>query len=76
MKVEDVEQRVKEIDEIADLVESAHLAEDVLHRDVLRAIAEGAANPVELARAALATEHLGLDRYYASAEAESSAHRL
>ncbi len=73
MKVEDVERRVKEIDEIADLVERAHAAEDVLHRDALRAIANGAVNPVELAHAALTTEHLGLDRYYANAEAENSA---
>lgn len=68
MKVEDVRRRVKEIDEMADLVERAHAAEDKLHRDVLRAIADGIANPVDLAHAALATEHLGLDRYYANAE--------
>lgn len=68
MNVQDVQRRVKEIDEIADLVERAHAAEDRLHRDVLRAIANGAANPVGLADAALSTEHIGLDRYYANAE--------
>ena len=67
MNPEDVRQRVKEIDEIADDVELAHAAEDKLHRDVLRAIADGAPNPRELALAAIATEHLGLDRYYADA---------
>lgn len=70
MNVEDVRRRVKEIDEIADLVDKAHAAEDRLHRDVLRAIANGAANPDELADAALSTEHLGLDRYYSNAESQ------
>ncbi len=64
MKAEDVRRRVKAIDEIADEIELAHAAEDKLHRDVLRAIADGAASPAELALAALSTEHLGLDRYY------------
>ncbi len=67
MNPEDVRQRVKAIDEIADDVELAHAAEDKLHRDVLRAIAHGAANPRELALAAISTEHLGLDRYYGDA---------
>lgn len=70
MNVEDIRLRIKEIDEIADLVERAHAAEDLLHRDVLRAIANGAADPVELAHAALVTEHLGLDRYYAKGESQ------
>ncbi|MDQ3078473.1 MAG: hypothetical protein M3R03_00535 [Pseudomonadota bacterium] len=67
MNPEDVRQRVKAIDEIADEIELAHAAEDKLHRDVLRAIADGADNPRELALAAIATEHLGLDRHYADA---------
>ncbi len=71
MTVEDVQARVKEIDEIADLVERAHADEDRLHRDVLRAIADGADNPVGLAHAALSTEHLALDRYYANAESQN-----
>lgn len=68
MTLEEVLRRVTAIDEIADLVERAHAEEDRLHRDVLRAIAEGASNPVELAHAALSTEHLALDRFYSSAE--------
>jgi hypothetical protein len=64
MNVEDIRRRIKEIDEIADLVERAHAAEDELHRDVLRAIAEGAEDAAALARAALATQHLSLERYY------------
>lgn len=67
MSPEEVRQRVKAIDEIADDVELAHAAEDKLHRDVLRAIADGAAKPRELALAAIATQHLGLDRYYGDA---------
>lgn len=67
MSPEEVRQRVTVIDEIADDVELAHAAEDKLHRDVLRAIAYGASNPKELALAALATESLGLERYYGDA---------
>ncbi len=68
MNVEDIRLRIEKIDEIADLIERAHAEEDRLHRDVLRAIAEGCANPSELANAALATEHLALDRHYAEGE--------
>lgn len=68
MNVEEIRLRVERIDEMADLVESAHAAEDKLHREVLRAIANGAANPVDLASAALATEDLGLDRYFSKGD--------
>ena len=64
MTVDDVQARVARIDATADLVESAHKEEDRLYYDVLKAIAEGASNPAGLARAALATHDLGLERYY------------
>ncbi|QIK77937.1 hypothetical protein G7077_02415 [Sphingomonas piscis] len=64
MTPEEVRLRVAAIDEIADLVEQAHMREDRLYFDVMAAIASGAENPAELARAALATRQLSLDRYY------------
>ena len=60
----EVRRRVDEIDEIADLPERAHRAEDRLYCDVLEAIAAGADNPAALARAALAASHLDFDRHY------------
>lgn len=64
MTLDEVRQRVAEIDDVADLPEQAHMAEDRLYCDVLAAIADGAIEPAELARAALASRDLGLDRYY------------
>ncbi len=64
MTVDEVLARVAQIDATADLVERAHMEEDRLYHDVMRAIAAGAANPAGLAQAVLATEDLGLDRYY------------
>ena len=66
MTEDEVRRRVAEIDEIADLPEKAHMEEDQLYCDVLEAIAAGADNPADLARAALAVQHLGLDRYYSA----------
>ncbi|MBA3834871.1 MAG: hypothetical protein H0X53_03300 [Sphingomonas sp.] len=66
MTEDDVRQRVAKIDEIADMPEQAHMAEDRLYCDVLEAIAAGTDNPAGLARAALAARHLGLDRYYSA----------
>lgn len=64
MTEEEVRRRVEAIDDIADLTEQAHVEEDRLYCEVLQAIAAGADNPVDLARAALATRHLAIDRYY------------
>jgi hypothetical protein len=64
MTEDDVRRRVHEIDEVADLAEKAHMMEDWLYCEVLEAIAAGAANPANLARAALASRHLGIDRHY------------
>jgi hypothetical protein len=71
MTVDEIRARVAQIDETADLVEKAHREEDRLYREVMRAIADGASNPAELARAVLATEELGLDRYYSEPEGQS-----
>jgi hypothetical protein len=64
MTVEEVRRRVAEIDEVADLPEKAHMEEDRLYCEVLEAIAAGADKPAQLARAALASRHLGIDRFY------------
>ena len=66
MTEDEVRRRVAEIDAIADLTERAHIAEDQLYYDVLKAIAAGADNAAALARAALAAKHLGLDRHYSA----------
>ena len=71
MTVDEIRARVAQIDATADLVEKAHREEDRLYREVMRAIAGGASNPVELAQAVLATEDLGLDRYYSEPEGPS-----
>ncbi len=62
----EVRRRVDEIDEIADLPERAHRAEEQLYCDVLEAIGAGAENPAALARAALAARQLDFDRYYSA----------
>ncbi len=64
MTEDEVRRRIDEIDEVADLPEKAHMEEDRLYCDVLEAIAAGAINPADLARAALACRHLGIVRYY------------
>lgn len=62
----EVRQRVTKIDEIADALEKAHFEEDRLYRDVLAAIAAGADNPRGLARAALITKELDIERHFSS----------
>ena len=42
----------------------AHALEDVLYQDVLYAIADGAANPKELAKEALKASKLKFSRWY------------
>jgi hypothetical protein len=65
MEVKDVEGRVAAIREVAADWEAAHSWEDQLWLDVLRAIADGAPNPKELARAAVATASIPFARYCA-----------
>lgn len=66
LTVEDVRARVEAIRGAGAGGEdaAAHIKEDELQVDVLRAIADGAPNPAELARAALATTELDFDRWY------------
>jgi len=64
LTVEQINERVKKIDPNGDS-EKEHLAEDELYLDTLRAIADGAANPVELAAAALTAHELDFPRWYA-----------
>lgn len=45
--------------------EAAHAAEDDLHTDVLKAIADGAPNSAELAREALRTKDIDFARWCA-----------
>jgi hypothetical protein len=65
MTIEEIRERVQKIRDIARDGEAAHLAEDGLHQDVLKAIADGAEDPRELAAAALATRELEFARWYA-----------
>lgn len=66
MTEDEVRRRVVQIDEIADSAERAHMEEDRLFCDVLEAIAAGARNPAALARAALGSRDLEIDRYYSA----------
>lgn len=67
MTVEEVQQRVAEIHEMAENedYEMAHSYEDDLYRDVLEAIAGGATNDFELARAALVTADIEFSHWCA-----------
>lgn len=69
ISIEDVRQRVADIDDSSDDGEIAHRKEDRLFCDVLKAIADGAPEPAELARAALESRNLDFDRYYSFADA-------
>lgn len=66
LTVQEVVERVSEIaKEGATDPERAHANEDGLYADVLLAIVEGATNPIDLARAALATGELDFPRWFA-----------
>lgn len=60
--IDDVRRRAKEIDNLDNA--TAHAEEDRLHADVLFSIAQGAANPGELAAWALTTLRLRFARWY------------
>ncbi len=64
MTEDEIRRRVEAIDHVADLPERAHMEEDRLYADVLEAIAAGADDPAALARAALGTRQIGIDRFY------------
>lgn len=65
MTVDDVIQRVAEIEARKSDDEMAHSEEDRLRKDVLEAIAEGAENARELAAAALETGAIDFARWCA-----------
>lgn len=65
MTVAEIHERTQQIKDVADDPEIAHPLEDGLRRDVLEAIANGAANPRELAAAVLATSDIEFPRWYA-----------
>lgn len=63
--IDEATARVAEIQQ-QDCPESFHRMEDQLHQDVLRAIADGTAeDPCELARLALSTLDVDMERWYA-----------
>jgi len=65
VNVEDVRVRVERVRAMTGDDEAAHIEEDRLWADVLRAIAAGAADPRVLARTALETEEIDFARWYA-----------
>ena len=66
MTSQDVLDRLREITAMAGDDEVAHSAEDRLHQDVLKAIADGSAeSPENLARLALETRKIDFARWYA-----------
>lgn len=64
MTVDDVQERVEVIRQIALDDETAHGMEDELYIDVLGAIANGADNPEKLAAEALKTLEIEFSRWY------------
>ena len=62
MTVDEVEEKVNHIKAIVDDIEGAHWRENKVHIEVLQAIASGAPNPQELAKAALKTLDLIKER--------------
>ena len=65
LTLQDVKNRVQEIENASSDDECAHGMEDDLHRDVLAAIAEGAPNAKELADEALKTSGIRFARWCA-----------
>jgi hypothetical protein len=64
MRIEEARERVEEIRrEAARDDERAHGLEDALHKDVLKAIAEGARNGRQLAAEALTTSEIKFGRW-------------
>jgi hypothetical protein len=65
MNVSDVEAAIEEIRSEGSDYEKAHGMEDSLYVEVLQAIADGASNSHELARAVLKTKKMSFDRHCA-----------
>ena len=66
MTVGEIRERIQQIGEYAsrDSNDEAHVDEDDLYLDTLRAIAEGASNARELAREAMRANALEYERWY------------
>lgn len=65
MTVQDIADKIAEIKAEANDDESAHCDEDDLHLAVLKAIADGAPNPAELAAEAIKTREIRFWRWCA-----------
>ncbi|MEU4737940.1 MULTISPECIES: hypothetical protein [Streptomyces] len=65
LTVEDIARRLTQIRDARDDGEAAHQLTDGLHLDVLATIAAGAPDAPLLAAAALGTEAIDFDRWYA-----------
>ena len=65
MTIKEINERVTKIAEIADDPEYAHMEEDKLLDEVLKAIAGGHPRPKSLAAAALKANEIEFSRWYA-----------
>lgn len=65
MNIKAIEAKIESIKKARKDLEHAHLLEDELWHDVLKAIADGADNPQELAAKCLETEAIKFERWYA-----------
>lgn len=65
MTIEEIRQRIVEIDKIEYDNERAHSEEDELRHAVLEAIAAGADDPIGLAHEVLKTSEIKFTRWYA-----------
>lgn len=65
MTTDDLERRIERLRMIASDDEAAHGEEDSIWEDVLRAIAGGSGNAIELAALALTTQGIEFCRWYA-----------
>ena len=61
--IREAQKQVAEIRAIAHDAEAAHVKEDVLHADVLRAVAAGSPDAQKLAQIALRTQRIKFGRY-------------
>lgn len=66
MTICEINKRLREIKKYANRGdrESAHIEEDRLHEDVLKAISNGSPNPAALAKAALRSKKLDFERWH------------
>lgn len=65
MTLAEIERRIADIEAMRADDESAHSAEDDLRADVLRAIADGAADAAAMAKLALTTDRIEFARWCA-----------